>query len=633
MEALLTYTWRVAACLAVAWLFFRLLLGRETFCRLNRLVVLALLVLSFLLPLCVITVRREVPIPYEVWVHATEVRSAAAPVSAAAPFPWAALLGGLYLAGVLAAACRMAWSLAAVVRVIRRGRRGRRGRRERLADGVVLVRTPQPVTPFSWGRYVVLAETEPAEEVATILLHERAHVRLHHTWDLLFADLAGCLQWFNPAVWLLRRELCAIHEYEADRAVLEAGTDARAYQLLLVRRAVGTQAFVAANNFNHSKLQNRIAMMLKKRSSRWAAARALLILPLTAVALGAFARTLQVPVVKAPDAAQLPAPVSGTDSAREASRESSSIMIVSAPEEGGKALSAPDAKPAPLYIVDGEVADPARVQRLQAERIAAVTVLKDSSFTVRYGDAARNGVVVISTRGVVPDSAALREVQRRAEEATAYFRSPEWKAVQQKLDGANGYFRSEEWAEVQRKMNESPDYFRSDEWKAVQEKLASVGDYFKSEEWREAQRKVAATVDYFKSPEWQVAQEQLASMGEYFRSDEWREAQRSLEKGWQGAAPASSGDAAVGDAAATAGQAAAVREPDIVVVGTGKMKKSDLLYVVDGKRVSYRKFSALDASTIREINVLNGESAERKYGRRGRNGALEITTRQAGGGQ
>lgn len=627
MEALLTYTWRVAACLAVAWLFFRLLLGRETFCHLNRLVVLALLVLSFLLPLCVITVRREVPIPYEVWVHATEVRSAAAPVSAAAPFPWAALLGGLYLAGVLAAACRMAWSLAAVVRVIRRGRR------ERLADGVVLVRTPQPVTPFSWGRYVVLAETEPAEEVATILLHERAHVRLHHTWDLLFADLAGCLQWFNPAVWLLRRELCAIHEYEADRAVLEAGTDARTYQLLLVRRAVGTQAFVAANNFNHSKLQNRIAMMLKKRSSRWAAARALLILPLTAVALGAFARTLQVPVVKAPDAAQLPAPVSGTDSAREASRESSSIMIVSAPEEGGKASSAPDAKPAPLYIVDGEVVEPVRVQNFPTERIAAVTVLKDSTFTARYGDAARNGVVVISTRGVVSDSTALREVQRRAEEATAYFRSPEWKAVQQKLDGANGYFRSEEWAEVQRKMNESPDYFRSDEWKAVQEKLASVGDYFKSEEWREAQRKVAATVDYFKSPEWLVAQEQLASMGEYFRSDEWREAQRSLEKGWQGADPAPSADAAVGDATATAEQAAAVREPDIVVVGTGKMKKSDLLYVVDGKRVSYRKFSALDASTIREINVLNGESAERKYGRRGRNGALEITTRQAGGGQ
>lgn len=627
MEALLTYTWRVAACLAVAWLFFRLLLGRETFCHLNRLVVLALLVLSFLLPLCVITVRREVPIPYEVWVHATEVRSAAAPVSAAAPFPWAALLGGLYLAGVLAAACRMAWSLAAVVRVIRRGRR------ERLADGVVLVRTPQPVTPFSWGRYVVLAETEPAEEVATILLHERAHVRLHHTWDLLFADLAGCLQWFNPAVWLLRRELCAIHEYEADRAVLEAGTDARAYQLLLVRRAVGTQAFVAANNFNHSKLQNRIAMMLKKRSSRWAAARALLILPLTAVALGAFARTLQVPVVKAPDAAQLPAPVSGTDSVREASLDSSSITIVPAPEEGGKASSAPDAKPAPLYIVDGEVVEPVRVQNFPTERIAAVTVLKDSTFTVRYGDAARNGVVVISTRGVVPDSAALREVQRRAEEATAYFRSPEWKAVQQKLDGANGYFRSEEWAEVQRKMNESPDYFRSDEWKAVQEKLAAVGDYFRSEEWREAQRKVAATVDYFKSPEWLVAQEQLASMGEYFRSDEWREAQRSLEKGWQGSDPASSGDAAVGDAAATAGQAAAVREPDIVVVGTGKMKKSDLLYVVDGKRVSYRKFSALDASTIREINVLNGESAERKYGRRGRNGALEITTRQAGGGQ
>lgn len=337
--------------------------------------------------------------------------------------------------------------------------------------------------------------------------------------------------------------------------------------------------------------------------------------------------------MKAPDATLLPAPAFGTNSAREASLDSSSITIVPAPEEGGKASSAPDAKPAPLYIVDGEVVEPVRVQNFPTERIAAVTVLKDSSFTVRYGDAARNGVVVISTRGVVPDSAALREVQRRAEEATAYFRSPEWKAVQQKLDGANGYFRSEEWAEVQRKMNESPDYFRSDEWKAVQEKLAAVGDYFRSEEWREAQRKVAATVDYFKSPEWLVAQEQLASMGEYFRSDEWREAQRSLEKGWQGSDPAPSADAAVGDATATAEQAAAVREHDIVVVGVGKMKKSDLLYVVDGKRVSYRKFSALDASTIRVINVLNGESAERKYGRRGRNGALEVTTRLAGGGQ
>ena len=622
MEALLTYTWRVAACLAVAWLFFRLLLGRETFHRLNRLVVLALLALSFLLPLCVITVCREVPVPYEIWVRAAEMRPAAVPASVAAPFPWAALVGGLYLAGVLAALLRTGWSLASVVRVIRSGHR------ERLADGAVLVRTPQPVTPFSWGRWIVLGEREDAADTAAILLHERAHVRLRHTWDLLLADMAGCLQWFNPAMWLLRRELCDIHEYEADRAVLEAGADARTYQLLLVRRAVGAQAFVAANNFNHSKLQKRIAMMLKKRSSRWAAARTLLILPLTALALGAFARTLQIPTVKAPDTALLPATMSGTDSVREASLESSSSTIVSAPEKGSKALSAPDAKPAPLYIVDGEVADPARVQRLQAERIAAVSVLKDSTFTARYGDAARNGVVVISTRAALPDSIALREAQRRAEEATAYFRSPEWKAVQQRLDGANGYFQSEEWAEVQRKMNESPDYFRSPEWKAAQEKLAAVGDYFKSAEWREAQRKVAATVDYFKSPEWLVAQEQLAAMSDYFDSDEWREAQRSLEKGWQGPDSASSADAA-----ATAEQAAAVREHDIVVVGTGKMKKADLLYVVDGKRVSYRKFSALDVSTIEEINVLNSESAGRKYGRRGRNGAIEITTRQAGGGQ
>ena len=82
----------------------------------------------------------------------------------------------------------------------------RRGHRERLGDGSVLVRTDQPVVPFSWYRYIVMSEKDLAENGEAIVLHEKAHLRLRHSFDLLVTDLAGCLQWFNPAMWLLRRQ-------------------------------------------------------------------------------------------------------------------------------------------------------------------------------------------------------------------------------------------------------------------------------------------------------------------------------------------------------------------------------------------------------------------------------------------
>ena len=213
------YSLKVGVCLAVFYLFFKLLLSRETFHRFNRIVVLGAILLSFLLPLCVITIRRELPVAPEFFV--TDALPAPVAADAPAPFPWRRLVGALFLTGAVAACLRTLWSLAAVVRMIRRGRR------ERLDDGSVLVRFPQEITPFSWCRFIVISDADLARNGAAILTHEQAHVRLHHSFDVLATDLAGCLQWFNPAMWLLRRELRAIHEYEADAAVLASGVDAR----------------------------------------------------------------------------------------------------------------------------------------------------------------------------------------------------------------------------------------------------------------------------------------------------------------------------------------------------------------------------------------------------------------------
>ena len=152
-------------------------------------------------------------------------------------------------------------------------------------------------------------------------------------------------------MWLLRRELRAIHEYEADEAVLDSGVDARQYQLLLIRKAAGGRWYSVANSFNHSKLKNRITMMLRKRSSRWAGAKVLFLLPLTGLALGAFARTAYV----FPD--------------DKGKKENVSIRI-----EGANFYSSDGKSGKPLFVVDGlEVAS---IDTLSPDRIASVTVLE-----------------------------------------------------------------------------------------------------------------------------------------------------------------------------------------------------------------------------------------------------------------
>ena len=149
---------------------------------------------------------------------------------------------------------------------------------------------------FSIGRYIVLPENlSQSEDLPMVLRHEMAHIRLRHSWDLLLADLAGCLQWFNPFCHLLRRELQAVHEFEADREVLGKGVDAEAYSMLLVRLSSRRGALpermwddnmaVCSNALNYNQLKNRLKMMTRQESKRGAKAKALCFLPVLAAGL------------------------------------------------------------------------------------------------------------------------------------------------------------------------------------------------------------------------------------------------------------------------------------------------------------------------------------------------------------
>lgn len=288
MQAFVTYELKSAAVLAVFYLFFKVLLSRESYHRLNRLVLLATATLSFVLPLCVITIVRVQTLSEpmaEVVVEPAvgELLTSTTQLSIGSVDWWAVALW-VMVAGALAV---VVWSVASVVSI----RRLMASSRMVQYEGARLFVTEREVVPFSWFGNIILSERDLSEGGDIIITHEQAHQRLYHSVDVLFMNLCCALQWFNPAAWLLRRDLRELHEYEADEAVLCSGVDAKEYQLLLIRKAVGNKSYSIANSLNHSTLKNRITMMLQKKSTPASRMRVLYALPLVCLSLTAFAET------------------------------------------------------------------------------------------------------------------------------------------------------------------------------------------------------------------------------------------------------------------------------------------------------------------------------------------------------
>ena len=291
MGMFFVYILKSSLCLALFYLFYRLLLSKETFHRFNRLALLGVLALSGTIPFVKITIQNptEAGILFDELMQIPEAMSPEASVSlpmeeVSAPFPWMALVLLVYGLGIVFFWGRHLWSFGRMCRVLRNSRR------EKMEEGITLFVHKEKVAPFSWMNIIVLSEEDMQESGETILTHERAHIKNRHSCDLLLAEVCVFFQWFNPAAWLLKQELQTIHEYEADEWVIKNGIDAKTYQLLIIKKAVGTRLYSIANSFNNSSLKKRITMMIKKKSNPWARLKYLYVLPLATVAVAAFAR-------------------------------------------------------------------------------------------------------------------------------------------------------------------------------------------------------------------------------------------------------------------------------------------------------------------------------------------------------
>ncbi len=298
----LLYEGKVAIVLLVFYLFYRFLLKKETFHRFNRVVLVGTAVLSFVLPLCIITIHKQLAaVPMSPAVLEPTGTDAALPemgwVSAtAASMPWwPVALTLLFWAGVAFVLSRVIISILSILRIIHNGEQVRE------EDGCLIIVTERDIDPFSWMKYIVLSRKDWENDHAPILTHEKAHVGFGHSIEILLVDVLSAFQWFNPAIWMLRADLQELHEFEADDAVLRAGTNIKAYQYLLIRKAVSKSGYSVANSFNHSILKNRITMMSKSRSPLSRGLRVLYVIPLVCLALGLQARTVYVPMDKDSD--------------------------------------------------------------------------------------------------------------------------------------------------------------------------------------------------------------------------------------------------------------------------------------------------------------------------------------------
>ena len=261
---MIAYLITTGLLLSVFYAFFMLLMRKTTFFTFNRFALLAGSLLCLALPLvhwdfsgtAVSNVIPTLTLPQAV------VSAEGGTLNAADKgISWLGVVSGIYFLGAFVVLIMNILSVIQTSRMIASGEHIQK-------EGFKVTIVDAPVASFSFlGHIVIGREDFTANPV--ILTHEMSHVRKHHSVDVLLFSVVTVLHWFNPLVWLARAELKMLHEYEADESVINQGVNAADYQLLLVRKAVGEHRFRLANGFNHTKLSNRITMMMSEKTNGW----------------------------------------------------------------------------------------------------------------------------------------------------------------------------------------------------------------------------------------------------------------------------------------------------------------------------------------------------------------------------
>jgi TonB family protein len=287
MNAFLEYLLKSGVALTVFYFFYWIFLRNDTHFRLNRVIMVGSLVLSLTLPLAQIQINRVEPvIPVFSINFETDDAVASGMTGVATSSEWNLwkVIVWIYAAGAVLVLLRL------VYQGIYMQALSRLSKSEKHSD-FTLVYMEKDIIPFSYfNKIFIPASHTTLNGIRTIIDHERSHLKQWHFLDLFLAEFITIIQWFNPVAWLYERSVKEIHEYLADRAILDQGYNQGSYQALLVNQAMGGPVFTVANQFNQSLIKKRIVMMTKMKSPRWAMLKAFFLLPLVAILLMAYSQ-------------------------------------------------------------------------------------------------------------------------------------------------------------------------------------------------------------------------------------------------------------------------------------------------------------------------------------------------------
>jgi TonB family protein len=632
MGTFLVYILKSSLCLALFYLFYRLLLSKETFHRFNRIALLGVMLISCLLPLVRITVDRATVVNTSVMLMEEDMLmypwEMQVMVQEEAAFPWREWLVAVYFLGIFFFLLRNLWSLGRMLYLIRHSRC------RQMENGICLVIHQAGFAPFSWMKYIVISQTDLDENGTDILIHEEAHIRNRHSWDLLLVELCVWLQWFNPAAWLLKQELQNVHEYEADEAVLRQGIDAKRYQMLLIKKAVGARLYSIANSFNHSSLKKRITMMIRKKSNPWARAKYLYVLPLAAVTVAAFARP------------EISEPLDEISSVKV--NDLSAITGKNSPENLSVAATSAADVTLKMKVTDQSGSPIVGASVLIVNSTSGTLTDSEGNFTLKVGDDQRISVSYIGMKSVELSVKECLEKQIKEVRLTSDADSgPQLTVVSQSSESAsqkapqhNTTSEPQNTEEVFMVVENMPEFpgglnaclkFLADHVaypkEAAEKKIQGrvIVQFVVMKDGSIANARVIRSVDPLLDaealrviglmPKWKPGTQRGQAVNVKFTMP----ITFRLDKDSTDMQPALVGKVIEISGATKENNQKAFHFPD---------GKETPLVVVDGEEISVSSLEKLSSDTFESINVFKGEIAINRFGEKGKNGVLLITTKK-----
>lgn len=260
----MNYLIESTACIAIFYGLYLLIFRRFTFVRLNRIYLLLSLIMGLIFPLISYEVEEIVKVPVNQIVYSERnfqpvmVNSSTSlivnePVEKS--LDWNFIIEIIYVLGIVLMVFRFLIMIYKLLKI------------KRISVGGDYISTQSRFANSSFFNMIFIDDSKlTQDEIQQILAHEKWHIKLFHSYDLLFVEILKMLFWFNPILWLYQRSLSEVHEYEVDTRMIQA-YNPQSYAQLLLKLATSTPTLATTHHFSRKPLTDRIHFIFTKQKS------------------------------------------------------------------------------------------------------------------------------------------------------------------------------------------------------------------------------------------------------------------------------------------------------------------------------------------------------------------------------